>query len=114
MYREVGNTIARHVEPLGFSVVRSYIGHGIGRMFHCAPNVPHYKNNKAKGFMRAGHIFTIEPMINEGSHGDFTWKDRWTSSTVDGKRSAQFEHTILITKDGCEVLTARLPNSPPL
>ena len=64
--------------------------------------------------MKPGHIFTIEPMINAGTWQDVTWNDKWTSATKDGQRSAQFEHTILITEDGCEVLTARLPDSPPL
>lgn len=114
MYREVGNIIANHVEPLGLSVVRSYTGHGIGRIFHQAPQVPHYAKNKAVGFMKPGHIFTIEPMINQGTWKDMTWKDNWTSSTTDGQRSAQFEHTLLITETGCEVLTARLDSSPPL
>jgi len=64
--------------------------------------------------MKVGHVFTIEPMINEGSYKDFTWKDKWTSSTSDGQRSAQFEQTLLITEDGCEVLTGRIETSPPL
>ena len=64
MYREIGNIISDVVEPVGFSVVRSYTGHGIGSFFHCAPQVPHYRNNKAVGFMKPGHVFTIEPMIN--------------------------------------------------
>ena len=64
--------------------------------------------------MKPGHVFTIEPMINLGGHGDFTWKDDWTSSTTDGQRSAQFEHTMVVTETGVEVLTARLPTSPPL
>lgn len=64
--------------------------------------------------MKPGHIFTIEPMINQGTWKDMTWKDNWTSSTTDGQRSAQFEHTLLVTETGVEVLTARLPNSPPL
>eukprot|EP01016_Furgasonia_blochmanni_P039302 TRINITY_DN4867_c0_g1_i5.p2 TRINITY_DN4867_c0_g1~~TRINITY_DN4867_c0_g1_i5.p2 ORF type:complete len:126 (-),score=7.64 TRINITY_DN4867_c0_g1_i5:60-437(-) len=93
---------------------RTYCGHGVGRFFHIAPNVPHYANNKASGVMRPGHIFTIEPMINQGTWRDVTWKDGWTSTTADGQRSAQFEHTLLITETGCEVLTARLPDSPPL
>ena len=114
MYREVGNIISNHCEPQGFSVVRSYTGHGIGSIFHQAPNVPHYRQNKTVGFMKKGHVFTIEPMINAGTWKDFTWKDDWTSSTCDGQRSAQFEHTLLITDTGVEVLTARLPTSPPL
>ena len=64
--------------------------------------------------MKPGHIFTIEPMINTGTWKDITWNDKWTSATQDGQRSAQFEHTILITEDGCEVLTARTPDSLPL
>lgn len=64
MYRDLGKAIAGHVESEGLSVVRSYCGHGIGEEFHCMPNVPHYKNNKAVGIMKPGHIFTIEPMIN--------------------------------------------------
>jgi methionyl aminopeptidase len=83
-------------------------------MFHQAPQVPHYAKNKAIGFMKPGHIFTIEPMINMGVWKDLTWNDKWTSVTQDGQRSAQFEHTLLITEDGCEVLTGRLPTSPDL
>jgi len=64
--------------------------------------------------MKAGHIFTIEPMINEGVWKDITWNDKWTATTADGKRSAQFEHTLLITETGCEILTARTKHSPPL
>lgn len=66
------------------------------------------------GIMREGHVFTIEPMINAGSYKDVTWPDGWTSSTADGKRSAQFEHTLVVTSTGCEVLTARLDSSPKL
>jgi len=64
--------------------------------------------------MKVGHVFTIEPMINAGTYKDATWPDAWTSSTTDGERSAQFEHTLLITEEGCEILTARLPESLPL
>ena len=114
MYRECGNVIAKHVEALGYSVVRSYVGHGVGRRFHQPPSVPHYAKNKAVGFMKVGHVFTIEPMVNMGVWKDKTWNDRWTSCTADGRRSAQFEHTLLITEDGCEILTARTKSSPPL
>lgn len=114
LYKEVGNLISNYIESNGLSVVKTYCGHGVGKLFHCNPNVPHYKNNKAVGAMKKGHIFTIEPMINQGSWKDATWLDNWTAVTTDGKRSAQFEHTILITEDGCEVLTARLENSPGL
>lgn len=114
MYKEIGEVIGEFIEKEGFSVTRTYCGHGVGKLFHCNPNVPHYRNNKAIGVMRPGHIFTIEPMINAGTWKDVTWSDDWTAATVDGKRSAQFEHTILITEDGCELLTARLEDSPKL
>ncbi|EFN52273.1 hypothetical protein CHLNCDRAFT_54612 [Chlorella variabilis] len=113
-YRDIGEVISKHAKAHGLSVVRTYCGHGIGDLFHCAPNVPHYAKNKAKGTMKVGEVFTIEPMVNQGSHRDKTWPDGWTAVTEDGRRSAQFEHTLLITPDGCEVLTARLPTSPPL
>jgi methionyl aminopeptidase len=114
MYRNIGSVISNTAEAQGFSVVRTYCGHGVGQLFHCAPTVPHYGRNKAVGKMRPGHIFTIEPMINQGTWKDQLWNDGWTSVTIDGQRSAQFEHTLLITETGVEVLTARLPTSPPL
>jgi len=106
-YREVGNVIQKHASSQGYSVVRSYCGHGIHKLFHCAPNVPHYAKNKAVGVMKPGHVFTIEPMISEGVWGDTTWPDNWTSVTQDGKLSAQFEQTMMVTDAGVEVLTAR-------
>uniref|UniRef100_A0A8P4KFE0 C6H2-type domain-containing protein n=1 Tax=Dicentrarchus labrax TaxID=13489 RepID=A0A8P4KFE0_DICLA len=106
-YRELGNIIQKHAQANGFSVVRSYCGHGIHRLFHTAPNVPHYAKNKAVGVMKPGHVFTIEPMICEGGWQDETWPDGWTAVTRDGKRSAQFEHTLLVTETGCEILTRR-------
>jgi len=111
LYREVGPVISKHVHKNGFSVVKNYCGHGVGALFHTAPNVPHYTKNKAIGVMTPGHVFTIEPMINMGTWRDTTWPDKWTSTTMDGKLSAQFEHTLLITETGCEVLTARTKNS---
>ncbi|PON34634.1 Peptidase M24A, methionine aminopeptidase, subfamily [Parasponia andersonii] len=111
-FREVGEVINRHASMLGFSVVKSYCGHGIGELFHSAPNIPHYAKSKAVGVMKAGQTFTIEPMINAGVWRDRMWPDGWTAVTADGKRSAQFEHTLLVTETGVEVLTARLPSSP--
>jgi methionyl aminopeptidase len=108
MYRDVGAAIQKVATAASFSVVKSYCGHGVGKLFHTAPNVPHYAKNKAVGTMKAGHIFTIEPMINEGVAADDTWPDDWTAVTVDGKRSAQFEHTLLVTETGVEILTARV------
>ncbi|XP_013139063.1 PREDICTED: methionine aminopeptidase 1 isoform X1 [Papilio polytes] len=111
-YREIGNVIQKHAQANGLSVVRSYCGHGIHRLFHTAPNVPHYAKNKAVGVMKPGHCFTIEPMINEGGWRDEQWPDHWTAVTADGSRSAQFEQTLLVTETGCEVLTARARGSP--
>jgi len=107
LYRELGNVISKHVQQNGFSVIRTYVGHGIGALFHGAPSIPHYGKNKCVGTMKAGHVFTIEPMINEGTYQDVLWPDEWTSVTKDGKRSAQFEHTFLVTDTGVEVLTAK-------
>ncbi|KAJ3126085.1 Methionine aminopeptidase 1 [Nowakowskiella sp. JEL0407] len=106
LYRDIGNTIQKVASAKGFSVVKSYCGHGVNRLFHTTPNVPHYAKNKAVGVMKPGHTFTIEPMISEGVWRDEQWPDQWTVVTADGKRSAQFEHTLLVTETGCEVLTA--------
>jgi len=84
----------------------------IGRVFHDFPNVLHYRNNERLGVMAEGHTFTIEPMICTGSAKSIFWPDDWTATTVDGGLSAQFEHTLLITKDGVEELTGKLPTSP--
>ncbi|KAK3824862.1 MAG: MetAP 1 [Benniella sp.] len=107
LYRDLGNAIESHANSEKFSVVKTYCGHGIHRLFHCAPNIPHYANNKAIGVMKVGHVFTIEPMINEGSWRDEMWPDDWTAVTQDGKRSAQFEQTMVVTETGVEILTAR-------
>ena len=108
LYRDLGPAISRVASQSNCSVVKTYCGHGIGTLFHTNPNVPHYKKNKAKGIMRPGHVFTVEPMINlGGSSADRTWPDSWTAVTADGKLSAQFEHTFLVTETGCEILTAR-------
>ncbi|KAG2231778.1 hypothetical protein INT48_004057 [Thamnidium elegans] len=104
-YRDFGKIIEDHATKNGFSVVRTFCGHGINQLFHCAPNVPHYANNKAIGVVKPGHIFTIEPMICEGVHQELMWPDGWTATTKDGKRSAQFEHTLLVTETGVEILT---------
>ncbi|KAI9193430.1 peptidase M24, structural domain-containing protein [Polychytrium aggregatum] len=106
LYRDVGNVISKVAEAEGYSVVRSYCGHGINGLFHAAPSVPHYAKNKAVGVMKPGHTFTIEPMISEGVWQDEQWPDGWTVVTRDGKRSAQFEETLLVTETGVEVLTA--------
>ncbi|KAL1957595.1 hypothetical protein VTO42DRAFT_5706 [Malbranchea cinnamomea] len=112
LFREPGNVIEKHAKSRDCSVVRSYCGHGINQLFHTAPSIPHYAKSKIVGSAKPGMCFTIEPMINLGTYRDKTWPDDWTSVTADGKKSAQFEHTLLVTEDGVEVLTARLPDSP--
>jgi methionyl aminopeptidase len=108
LYRDLGARIQEEAEAAGCSVVTTYCGHGIGRLFHTSPNVPHYARNKAKGSMEVGHIFTIEPMINLGQKEDILWPDNWTAVTRDGSRSSQFEHTMVVTATGCELLTGRV------
>ncbi|KAL7696905.1 methionine aminopeptidase [Lotmaria passim] len=105
LYRYVGDAIEARAEKSGCGVVRNYTGHGIARLFHTTPNICHYKDNKTPGLMKPGHVFTIEPMINLGTWQDVTWPDNWTSATKDGKRSAQFEHTMVCTPEGYELLT---------
>jgi methionyl aminopeptidase len=136
LYRDFGNAIEKHAKSKNTSVIRTYVGHGINTIFHCPPNIPHYAKNKAVGECKPGQTFTIEPMIALGKYRDITWPDNWTSTTIDGKKTAQFgklfhrfplpqqspkyfltdtilaEHTLLVTEDGVEVLTARLPDSP--
>ncbi|KAF1783842.1 MYND-like zinc finger, mRNA-binding [Phytophthora cactorum] len=107
MFRELGKHISAVANAEGFSVVKSYCGHGVGTHMHGIPDIPHYAKNKAVGIMKPGMIFTIEPMINLGTWRDQTWPDEWTSVTRDGLRSAQFEHTFLVTETGYEILTAR-------
>lgn len=111
MYRDFGHEISKVANGSGCSVVTTYCGHGVGSLFHTAPNVPHYSKNKAKGVCQPGHVFTIEPMINGGTYRDVLWPDGWTAVTADGSRSAQFEHTFLVTESGCEILTARIGDS---
>lgn len=107
LYRDLGDSISKVAKQHGCSVVRTYCGHGVGRLFHTAPNIPHYEKNKAKGVMQEGHVFTIEPMINAGTYRDVLWPDGWTAVTNDGAKSSQFEHTMVVTATGCELLTAR-------
>lgn len=107
LFRDIGKAIEPIARANNCAVVRTYTGHGINTLFHTAPNIPHYAKNKAIGSMKPGMCFTIEPMINLGSNwGLQHWDDSWTATTIDGKRSAQFEETLLITETGVEVLTA--------
>ena len=112
-YRDIGEKVSTVASKYDCSVVKTYCGHGIGKHFHCFPNVPHYKGNKAAGAMKPGHAFTIEPMINLGKEWrDELWPDGWTAVTKDGSLSAQYEHTMVCTTDGVDVLTKRNKNSP--
>lgn len=113
-FRDLGEIIAQEAARGGYASVKDFCGHGIGELFHCAPNIPHYARNKAIGIMKEGMTFTIEPMFNESSsHKVQHWPDGWTAVTQNGARSAQYEHTLLVTSDGVEVLTARTKNSRP-
>jgi methionyl aminopeptidase len=104
---DIGHAIQSHVEPLGFSVVRDFVGHGVGRGFHEAPQVPHYGTPGMRDRLVPGMVFTIEPMINEGTWEMKLLKDGWTAVTADGKLSAQFEHTLAVTENGVRVLTVQ-------
>jgi methionyl aminopeptidase len=103
--RDIGKAIQAHAEGAGFGVVRAFVGHGVGHAFHSEPQVFHYDNPNARTEMKAGMTFTIEPMITVGDYQAVMWDDGWTAVTRDRKRTAQFEHTLLVTEDGVEVLT---------
>ncbi len=107
---DIGETIQTYVEKKGFSVVRDFCGHGIGKIFHAPPNILHY-GKKGEGLkLKAGMIFTIEPMINEGKYHVKLLNDGWTAVTKDKLLSAQFEHTVGVTKDGVEIFTKSIKN----
>jgi methionyl aminopeptidase len=104
---DIGAAVQEHVEGNGFSVVREWQGHGIGRQMHePEPSVPHYGRAGTGLPLRPGMVFTIEPMVNMGRYPTRVLPDGWTVVTADGLRSAQFEHTIAITEEGVEVLSA--------
>jgi methionyl aminopeptidase len=102
---DIGRAIETHAHEEGFNVVRSFVGHGIGQVFHGPPQVPHYYEPAATTIMEPGMVFTIEPMITIGDIRPVIWDDGWTAVTADGSRSAQFEHTVLVTYTGVDVLT---------
>lgn len=104
---DVGFAVERHAKKNGYSVVRDYCGHGIGREMHEAPQVLHFGRPGTGLRLREGMVFTIEPMLNEGRRTVRTEDDGWTVVTADGKLSAQFEHTVAVTRDGARVLTLR-------
>ena len=104
---DIGHSIQTHAEAHGYSVVQEYVGHGIGRKFHDAPSVFHFGVAGTGAELVAGMAFTIEPMINLGTRHTRVLGDKWTVVTLDRRLSAQWEHTILVTTDGFEVLTQR-------
>jgi methionyl aminopeptidase len=101
----VGRVIESYARRFGYGVVRDFTGHGIGQAFHSGLVVPHYDDPSATTILEPGMTFTIEPMINLGTHDWRMWDDGWTVVTADLRRSAQFEHTVLVTDDGVEILT---------
>ena len=102
---DIGRAIEDHAKAHNYGVVRAFIGHGIGEQFHTDIQVLHYYDSRSTTVMRPGMVFTIEPMITLGSWQHRMWDDGWTAVTSDGRWTAQFEHTILVTDDGAEVLT---------
>ena len=106
----IGETIQTYVEKKGFSVVRDFCGHGIGTIFHKPPNVLHYGKKDEGIELQTGMIFTIEPMINEGTYHTKVLKDCWTAVTKDKTLSAQFEHTVGVTDEGFEIFTKSKKN----
>jgi methionyl aminopeptidase len=105
---DIGAAIQEYAEQHGYSVVRDFVGHGVSHIFHTAPQIPHYGTRGKGKKLKPGMVFTIEPMINEGTWEAIVLDDGWTAITKDGKLSAQFEHTIAVTEEGVEILT--LPN----
>ena len=102
---DVGFAIQSHAETNGFSVVRDFTGHGLGTVFHTSPTVLHYGEPKTGLVLEEGMFFTIEPMINSGKHDVKILSDGWTAVTRDKSLSAQFEHSIGVTSEGCEIFT---------
>ena len=107
---DIGETIQTYVEEKGFSVVRDFCGHGIGKIFHKPPNILHYGKKGEGAKLETGMIFTVEPMINEGLYNTKLLKDGWAAVTKDKSLSAQFEHTVGVTNDGFEIFTKSKKN----
>ncbi|PLZ91711.1 type I methionyl aminopeptidase [Fischerella muscicola CCMEE 5323] len=102
---DIGAAIQEYAQASGFSVVRDLVGHGVGRQFHMEPQVPHYGKRGSGLKLRPGMVFTVEPMLNQGTYDLKFLPDRWTVITKDKKLSAQFEHTVAVTEEGVEILT---------
>ncbi|KAK9109163.1 hypothetical protein Sjap_017223 [Stephania japonica] len=103
-YKKIGKTIHDYADKYGYGVVKEFVGHGVGCVFHADPVILHHRNSNG-GRMLLNQTFTIEPMLTMGSSNPVMWDDNWTIVTADGSLSAQFEHTILITENGAEILT---------
>jgi methionyl aminopeptidase len=103
---DIGRAVEQHARAHGYDVVREFCGHGIGEDFHAEPQVLHYHEPRAREVMREGMTFTVEPMITMGDARHVIWPDGWTAVTADRRRAAQFEHTVLVTGTGVEILTA--------
>ena len=101
----IGKAIQAHAEAEGYGVVRAFVGHGIAEQFHTDLQIPHYDDQRAATIIEPGMTFTIEPMITIGAWQHQLWDDGWTAVTIDRRRTAQFEHTLVVTDDGADVLT---------
>ena len=104
-FSDIGRAIETHATANGYEVVRAFVGHGIGEQFHTDLQIPHYYEPRMTAIMEPGMVFTIEPMISMGTGQHKIWDDDWTAVTADGSRTAQFEHTIVVTDTGVEILT---------
>lgn len=102
---DIGWAVQTHAEKFGYGIVRDYVGHGIGRNMHEAPQIPNYGRQGTREKIRAGYVFAIEPMINLGKPETKTLSDKWTVVTIDGKPSVHCEHTVAVTEEGPEILT---------
>jgi methionyl aminopeptidase len=102
---DIGWAVQTHAEKFGYGIVRDYVGHGIGRSMHEAPQIPNYGRPGTREKIRAGYVFAIEPMINLGKPETKTLSDKWTVVTIDGKPSVHCEHTVAVTEEGPEILT---------
>ena len=109
---DIGWAVQEHAEAHGYSVVRDYVGHGIGRRMHEDPQIPNYGRPGLGQKIKAGYVFAVEPMVNLGSHYTKVLSDNWTVVTLDGQPSAHVEHTIAITEEGPEVLTLVSTGAP--
>eukprot|EP00252_Welwitschia_mirabilis_P018410 TRINITY_DN40919_c0_g1_i1.p1 TRINITY_DN40919_c0_g1~~TRINITY_DN40919_c0_g1_i1.p1 ORF type:complete len:360 (-),score=55.10 TRINITY_DN40919_c0_g1_i1:272-1351(-) len=103
-FKKIGFVINEYADKFNYGIVEQFVGHGVGKVFHSSPTILHFRNN-FRGRMKLGQTFTIEPMLTAGKIDHITWDDNWTVVTADGSLSAQFEHTLLITEDGAEILT---------